>query len=252
MRARLASGNPHKLEELRAALHGWELELLETEREYPPEDGTTYYENARAKAAFGRESAAGEWVLGEDSGIEVVALGGRARDRIGPLGRRRRRPAARRARRRRRPSRALRLRARRARPRRCGTARHGDSRGRDRDRAARRRGLRLRPDLRPDRRGPDRGAARQRLEARQLAPRPARQPSPRPCPDPPCPGSDPVVSDPAVAASHFSLQIMRIVEPAACPSPGHARQARPAISSSSRRPYHQLTSAPKTITFAIT
>ena len=77
-RARLASGNRHKLEELRAALPGWELELLETDREYPPEDGATYYENARAKAAFGRETAAAEeWVLGEDSGIEVAALGGR-------------------------------------------------------------------------------------------------------------------------------------------------------------------------------
>ena len=77
VKARLASGNPHKLEELRAALTGWELELLETERDYPPEDGETYYENARAKAAFGRESAPpDEWVLGEDSGIEVAALGG--------------------------------------------------------------------------------------------------------------------------------------------------------------------------------
>jgi XTP/dITP diphosphohydrolase len=77
-RARLASGNRHKLEELRAALPGWELELLETDRAYPPEDGATYYENARAKAAFGREAAAAEeWVLGEDSGIEVAALGGR-------------------------------------------------------------------------------------------------------------------------------------------------------------------------------
>ena len=77
-RARLASGNRHKLEELRAALPGWDLELLETDREYPPEDGATYYENARAKAAFGREGAAAEeWVLGEDSGIEVTALGGR-------------------------------------------------------------------------------------------------------------------------------------------------------------------------------
>jgi XTP/dITP diphosphohydrolase len=77
VKARLASGNPHKLEELRAALTGWELELLETDRDYPPEDGETYYENARAKAAFGRESAPpDEWVLGEDSGIEVAALGG--------------------------------------------------------------------------------------------------------------------------------------------------------------------------------
>jgi XTP/dITP diphosphohydrolase len=77
VKARLASGNPHKLEELRAALPGWELALLETDRDYPPEVGATYYENARAKAVFGRESAPkDEWVLGEDSGIEVAALGG--------------------------------------------------------------------------------------------------------------------------------------------------------------------------------
>jgi XTP/dITP diphosphohydrolase len=78
VRARLASGNLHKLEELRAALPGWELELLTSDRDYPPEVGATYYENARAKAAFGRESAPpDEWVLGEDSGIEVAALGGK-------------------------------------------------------------------------------------------------------------------------------------------------------------------------------
>jgi XTP/dITP diphosphohydrolase len=77
VRARLASGNRHKLEELRAALPGWELELLETDRPFPPEDGADYHANARGKAAFGRESAgAGEWVLGEDSGIEAAALGG--------------------------------------------------------------------------------------------------------------------------------------------------------------------------------
>lgn len=74
----LASGNAHKLEELRAALPGWELELLETDRAYPPEDGSTYYENARGKAAFGRAAAADDaWTLGEDSGIEAAALGGR-------------------------------------------------------------------------------------------------------------------------------------------------------------------------------
>lgn len=77
-RARLASGNAHKLEELRAALPGWTLELLEATQPFPPEDGATYEDNARGKAVFGREVApAGEWVLGEDSGIEVVALGGR-------------------------------------------------------------------------------------------------------------------------------------------------------------------------------
>ena len=77
IRAKLASGNPHKLEELRAALPGCELELLATARGYPPEDGATYSENARGKAAFGREETPpNAWALGEDSGIEVAALGG--------------------------------------------------------------------------------------------------------------------------------------------------------------------------------
>ena len=45
---------------------------------FPDETGSTHYENARAKALFGRE--VGEpavWMLGEDSGLEVDALGGR-------------------------------------------------------------------------------------------------------------------------------------------------------------------------------
>jgi XTP/dITP diphosphohydrolase len=74
---KLASRNPHKLDELRAALPGWELSLLDAV-EFPPEDGATYSENARAKSQFGRTLApADAWVLGEDSGIEVAALGGR-------------------------------------------------------------------------------------------------------------------------------------------------------------------------------
>jgi XTP/dITP diphosphohydrolase len=73
LRARLASQNEHKLAELRSALPDWELELLGA-GEFPPEEGETYYENARAKALFGR--SAGAWSLGEDSGIEVAALGG--------------------------------------------------------------------------------------------------------------------------------------------------------------------------------
>ncbi len=78
LRGRLASGNAHKLEELRAALPGWELELLDAAEPFPPEDGASYYENARAKAEFGRRVAPpDEWILGEDSGIEVSALGGR-------------------------------------------------------------------------------------------------------------------------------------------------------------------------------
>jgi XTP/dITP diphosphohydrolase len=77
VKARLCSRNPHKLDELRAALPDWELELLDVD-DYPPETGATYADNARAKAQHGRASApADEWVLGEDSGIEAEALDGR-------------------------------------------------------------------------------------------------------------------------------------------------------------------------------
>ena len=75
MRALLASSNPHKAEELVRSLPGWEIGVLGIE--LPPETGSSYYENARAKAEFGREVRPGEWILGEDSGIEVAGLGGR-------------------------------------------------------------------------------------------------------------------------------------------------------------------------------
>jgi XTP/dITP diphosphohydrolase len=76
VRARLASRNSHKLSELQSVLTDWELELADVSA-YPPEVGETYAENARAKAVHARASAPpGAWVLGEDSGIEVRALGG--------------------------------------------------------------------------------------------------------------------------------------------------------------------------------
>jgi XTP/dITP diphosphohydrolase len=74
--ARLCSRNEGKLRELRAALPGWQIELLDADG-YPPEDGDTYYANALAKAQFGRAVRVDEWMLGEDSGIEVAGLGGR-------------------------------------------------------------------------------------------------------------------------------------------------------------------------------
>jgi XTP/dITP diphosphohydrolase len=77
VRALLASGNAHKLDELQAALPGWEIELLRADG-FPEEDGETYYENALGKARYGRDVAEpAAWVLGEDSGIEAAALGGR-------------------------------------------------------------------------------------------------------------------------------------------------------------------------------
>jgi len=72
----LASRNGHKREELQAALPEWTVELLDADG-YPPETGRTYRDNARAKARFGHGLAPSQWVLGEDSGIEVAALGGR-------------------------------------------------------------------------------------------------------------------------------------------------------------------------------
>jgi XTP/dITP diphosphohydrolase len=72
--AKLASANEHKLRELKQALPDWHLTLLEAD-EYPPEAGATYYENARGKARFGR-TVSDDWLLGEDSGLEVDALAG--------------------------------------------------------------------------------------------------------------------------------------------------------------------------------
>jgi len=73
----LASHNQNKLRELRAALPDWEIALLGAPDD-PVEDGATFLDNARIKAHHGRLHAlAGAWVAGEDSGIEVDALGGR-------------------------------------------------------------------------------------------------------------------------------------------------------------------------------
>ena len=73
--ALLVSRNAHKARELERLLPGWTIEPLDCD-DYPPETGATYYDNARIKADFGREHAAG-WILAEDSGLEVDALGGR-------------------------------------------------------------------------------------------------------------------------------------------------------------------------------
>ncbi len=76
-RAILCSRNANKARELERLLPGWKIEPLDAD-DYPPETGASYYENAALKAAFGRARTAGDaWVLGEDSGLEVEALGGR-------------------------------------------------------------------------------------------------------------------------------------------------------------------------------
>jgi XTP/dITP diphosphohydrolase len=78
LKALLASGNAHKLAELRRTLPSWDLRAPDAGAPAPDETGTTFLENARLKAAWGqRLTRAGEWALGEDSGIEVDALDGR-------------------------------------------------------------------------------------------------------------------------------------------------------------------------------
>jgi XTP/dITP diphosphohydrolase len=72
--ALLVSTNENKARELERAMPGWTINLLPAN---VPEEGETYYENALAKAQVGARDRPGEWILGEDSGIEAAALGGR-------------------------------------------------------------------------------------------------------------------------------------------------------------------------------
>lgn len=73
----LATSNPHKVEELRRALPGWQIEAFAA-ADQPPEDGATFEQNARIKGRHARAHAPKDaWVAGEDSGIEVAALGGK-------------------------------------------------------------------------------------------------------------------------------------------------------------------------------
>src|SRR5690349_9649479 len=71
----LASRNAHKARELEELLPGWRIAPLDAD-DYPEETAPTYHGNALAKARFAHERVGG-WTIGEDSGIEVAALGGR-------------------------------------------------------------------------------------------------------------------------------------------------------------------------------
>lgn len=76
LKATICSGNPHKLAEFRELFGEWDIDLL-AGVEFPPEDAATYVDNARIKARFGRKvGPADRWMLADDSGIEVAALGG--------------------------------------------------------------------------------------------------------------------------------------------------------------------------------
>jgi XTP/dITP diphosphohydrolase len=71
----LATGNRHKLAEMRELLPGIELEKLPDGFEMPPEDGDSFEANALIKARAAH-AATGSEVVADDSGIEAEDLGG--------------------------------------------------------------------------------------------------------------------------------------------------------------------------------
>ena len=81
MRIVVATGNPHKVEEIRAVLAPLGFEVLSLAElggpvpAEPDEPGATFEENARIKARY-YAAALGTAVLADDSGLEVDALQG--------------------------------------------------------------------------------------------------------------------------------------------------------------------------------
>ena len=71
-----ATGNTHKLREMRELLPGVELEPLPEGVELPPEEGDSYGEIALEKARVAH-AATGRPTIADDSGIGATALGGR-------------------------------------------------------------------------------------------------------------------------------------------------------------------------------
>jgi XTP/dITP diphosphohydrolase len=72
----LATHNAQKLRELREALRGLEVDPLPQGVELPPEEGSTFADNALAKARAAQR-ATGRTAIADDSGIEAYGLGGR-------------------------------------------------------------------------------------------------------------------------------------------------------------------------------
>jgi XTP/dITP diphosphohydrolase len=71
----LATGNRHKLAEMRELLPAVELKPLPAGLEMPPEDGDSFAANALIKARAAHE-ATGEVAIADDSGIAAEDLGG--------------------------------------------------------------------------------------------------------------------------------------------------------------------------------
>jgi len=80
VKLQLATHNPHKVREFERLLAGpsrgrWQLEGLPSEAVLPPEDGSTFAENALGKARAAA-AIAGRPTIADDSGIAAGALAG--------------------------------------------------------------------------------------------------------------------------------------------------------------------------------
>jgi XTP/dITP diphosphohydrolase len=79
IRLLVASSNPHKIAEIRGLVDDDRLQIVTLASwpsvAAPEETGTTFAENARAKALY-YAGQTGELTLAEDSGLEIDALGG--------------------------------------------------------------------------------------------------------------------------------------------------------------------------------
>ena len=75
----IATGNRGKFKEIAELLQGMNADIVPLDRvgpvEVPPESGDSFQENARLKAVA-VAAALRRWVLADDSGLEVDALGG--------------------------------------------------------------------------------------------------------------------------------------------------------------------------------
>jgi XTP/dITP diphosphohydrolase len=71
-----ATANKHKLREMRELLPELRLKALPDDVELPPEEGDSFAVIALEKARAAH-AASGEAAIGDDSGIEAMALGGR-------------------------------------------------------------------------------------------------------------------------------------------------------------------------------
>ena len=75
MRLVLSTRNEHKLRELSALMHPYELDPLPDGVQLPPETGTTFAANALGKARVAAAET-GRPAIADDSGVEAAALGG--------------------------------------------------------------------------------------------------------------------------------------------------------------------------------